>query len=577
MICTVYIKFEGHNTVVYCNYKEDIDDIISKFCSKTDQNPDHITLYYSGKNLNKYSTLGEIILPNDRNINEIKILAFSSSKYSIKINDKNFSVDPNTSMSDFLKKASSDMDIKKNYTYFCLSERVIYEKLQVKDYLNFDKKERDSIELTFVNKSSDSIKKSSQIICPICGGLAQIKFENNIITIFGCKYSHKIENININEFESTQLIDFTKIICSQCKTKNKFNCMCIYYCSNCNSNFCLSCLTKHDNSHTVVDSTLKFNFCSEHRDMFSFYCKTCEKNICPSCKQSHSYHNIIDFDNIYVSKEEMNRSSEEFKKNIVELRDSISDLTEKKNKIYNLYDFFNNLIKQYNPKIKNYQYMNNFILIKKLIISLEQEVITIKNLNGFQPKVNSFSQSNDIKILEKTNKEYEKIINAYKKENLQYQKDIRMYKSQIKDYENQIANNNNNSGKDESKNKEYEAIISQKDKIIKDYENKSKVNNNKIRIYENQILDFKDIIADYKNKKVKNDHITKDYEDKIKNYENIIADYKIKNEKYENEIKIYENKIKNCDDIMWENEIKIKENFKKIKDYESKIKGLKII
>ena len=33
MICTVYIKFEGHNTVVYCNYKEDIDDIISKFCS----------------------------------------------------------------------------------------------------------------------------------------------------------------------------------------------------------------------------------------------------------------------------------------------------------------------------------------------------------------------------------------------------------------------------------------------------------------------------------------------------------------------------------------------------------------
>ena len=222
----------------------------------------------------------------------------------------------------------------------------------MKDYLNFDKKERDSIELTFVNKNSDSIKKSNQIICPICGDLAQIKFENNIITIFGCKYSHKIENININEFESTQLIDFTKIICSQCKTKNKFNCMCIYYCSNCDSYFCLSCLSKHDNSHTVVDSTLKFNFCSEHRDMFSFYCKTCEKNICPSCKYSHSYHNITDFDDININKEEMNRSSEEFKKIIVELSDSISDLTEKKNKMYNLYDFFNNLIKQYNPKIK---------------------------------------------------------------------------------------------------------------------------------------------------------------------------------------------------------------------------------
>ena len=144
MICTVYIKFEGRNTVVYCNYKEDIDDIINKFCSKTEQNPDNITFYYSGKNLDKYSTLGEIIHPTDRDINEIKILAFSDSKYSIKINNKNFSVDPNTIMSDFLKKVSSDIDIKKNYTYFCLSERVIYEKLQVKDYLNFDKKERDS-------------------------------------------------------------------------------------------------------------------------------------------------------------------------------------------------------------------------------------------------------------------------------------------------------------------------------------------------------------------------------------------------------------------------------------------------
>ena len=56
-----------------------------------------------------------------------------------------------------------------------------------------------------------------------------------------------------------------------------------------------------------------------------------------------------------------------------------------------------------------------------------QEVNTIKNLNGFQSNANSFSQSytkyggaersNDINLLEKMNKEYENIINAYEKEN----------------------------------------------------------------------------------------------------------------------------------------------------------------
>lgn len=78
MICTAYIQFEGHITIVYCKYSEDIEDIINKFCSKTDQNPNTITFNYSGKNLNRYPTLDEIILPLDRNLNEIKILAINN-------------------------------------------------------------------------------------------------------------------------------------------------------------------------------------------------------------------------------------------------------------------------------------------------------------------------------------------------------------------------------------------------------------------------------------------------------------------------------------------------------------------
>ena len=272
MICTAFIKFEGHNTIFYCNYKEVIEDIIKKFCSKTDQNPGFITFSYSGKYLNKYSTLREIIHPNDRDLNEIKILDFktksnnsnSNDIYTIKINYKNiiknFIVDPNKTMLEVLQKSCSEMSINKNNIYFCLSERIVYEKLEVKNYLDYDCEERNSIELSIVNKNSDSIKKSNQIICPLCGNAAQILLDNNKITIFGCKYSHSIENLNFQEFESTQLIDLSKIICQKCKTKSKYNCMCIYYCNLCDTNFCLSCLSGHDNSHKIVDYSLKFDF-----------------------------------------------------------------------------------------------------------------------------------------------------------------------------------------------------------------------------------------------------------------------------------------------------------------------------
>ncbi len=41
------------------------------------------------------------------------------------------------------------------------------------------------------------------------------------INIYECKNKHKIENILLNEFEETQNIDRTNIICDRCKNNNK--------------------------------------------------------------------------------------------------------------------------------------------------------------------------------------------------------------------------------------------------------------------------------------------------------------------------------------------------------------------
>ena len=170
----------------------------------------------------------------------------------------------------------------------------------------------------------------------------------------------------------------------------------IYHCSICDFNFCLSCLSGHDNSHKIVDINAKYNFCPEHHEIYSSHCKTCEKNICPSCNHSHSYHDIIDLNDIYERKEKMNIISEELGENVLELRNIFSDLKSylfKEGEIVNnLYIVLDNFITHYDPKLKNYQYMKNFILVKEKIDALMKEIKNIKNSETFQLKLISISQ-----------------------------------------------------------------------------------------------------------------------------------------------------------------------------------------
>ena len=43
------------------------------------------------------------------------------------------------------------------------------------------------------------------------------------INLYDCKNRHRMNNILLNEFENTQYIDISKIICDECKEKNKGN------------------------------------------------------------------------------------------------------------------------------------------------------------------------------------------------------------------------------------------------------------------------------------------------------------------------------------------------------------------
>lgn len=79
--------------------------------------------------------------------------------------------------------------------------------------------------------------------------------ENYQIKLYGCENGHIINNISVNDFNKTQYIDESKIICDICKSANKkeqynkvFN-----YCKVCKQKLCPLCKSKHNKSHIIID------------------------------------------------------------------------------------------------------------------------------------------------------------------------------------------------------------------------------------------------------------------------------------------------------------------------------------
>lgn len=62
---------------------------------------------------------------------------------------------------------------------------------------------------------------SREIICPICGEGACIDIKDYKFSFYGCKNDHQIDNTLLDEYEKSQIIDESKIICQICKLNNK--------------------------------------------------------------------------------------------------------------------------------------------------------------------------------------------------------------------------------------------------------------------------------------------------------------------------------------------------------------------
>ena len=67
-----------------------------------------------------------------------------------------------------------------------------------------------------LNKEKNNIK-SKEIIWSNCGESIRLLIKDYKIKLYGCKNEDEINNLSFEEFEKTQKIDETRIICDKCK------------------------------------------------------------------------------------------------------------------------------------------------------------------------------------------------------------------------------------------------------------------------------------------------------------------------------------------------------------------------
>ena len=278
--------------------------------------------------------------------------------------------------------------------------------------------EENYLDIQSTKSDFNSNIKSKNIICPECKEDIQFNIKNYLITLNDCKNKHKKENIFLDKFDETQIIDISKIICQKCKKYNKAKVHnnIFYKCNTCDINLCPICYSNHDKNHYLINYEDRNFICKKHNNKFTEYCKTCKENICIYCEKEHKSHLLISFGKLIPDEKELNNylniivnkttkfvdeiNSIISKKNVYNINNYIIDkLNQVKTKMGNYYKIIYNIIKNYNKEKINYEILTNIENINKNkeIINDMDNIMNDTNLNN---KLN--------KIIEIYNKMYNK-------------------------------------------------------------------------------------------------------------------------------------------------------------------------
>ena len=243
------------------------------------------------------------------------------------------------------------------------------------------------------DKEKLNIIKSKDIICPQCGESIFMNIKDYKINLYGCKNNHRINNLLCSEFEKTQNIDLSKIICNICnvKTKDKTHNNFFFRCLTCGKNLCPLCNAMSKDDHMKVSYDIKNYICEKHNEYYKYYCSQCSINICLNCYSEHNNHSQkLIMLNSY-NKIELINEINELKKNFEDLNKSINDIIDKfQNFIYNIniyIEIARNMIYNYDNNQLNYQIQQNIKEILYFKKSISKDIKTIIKENDIIKRV----------------------------------------------------------------------------------------------------------------------------------------------------------------------------------------------
>ena len=263
-----------------------------------------------------------------------------------------------------------------------------------KEIANKADKERNQMTIIvnkYKNEEENKLIKSKKVICPICKEICKLYIYNYKISLYDCKNNHKSSNIFFKDFDSSQQIDETKIICENCKMENITNTYqkSFYICRTCNQNICPICKQRHHNnqSHICVEYSQKDNICMKHNRLFISYCNSCKTDICMTCERDHYYHDIITYGALLLSNELLKSTINELNENINKLKNNSGEIKEEK-----INDFLKNLEIYYNISkfiIDSLDDKNlNFFILNNLNFIHQNNKLIIDNIKKINNETN---------------------------------------------------------------------------------------------------------------------------------------------------------------------------------------------
>jgi len=291
--------------------------------------------------------------------------------------------------------------IDKNKIFFIYDGKAgkeFNEELTYNEMINcIDKNENKIIILVYnINEKeelNESIIKSNEIICPKCGELCKIKFNNYKISLYDCKNKHEINNLSFDEYEKSQYKDISKIKCEKCKENNMYNSFNkkFYRCNECNINLCLICKSNHTKNHKIINYKQLNYICGKHNKEYINYCKECKINICMLCNNEHKNHDIIFIGDIIINKNELENKIKEIKEKIDKFNKNIKEIIEIINEvernINNYYKIIIDIINNYDIQKINYEILFNL----KEVYNNNELKKDLKEINNDKNNINKFN------------------------------------------------------------------------------------------------------------------------------------------------------------------------------------------